>query len=286
MRISTVRSFALIAVLLTPISLAVPVTDTVLTPGGHRVRGNVHQVPAGGHIKHVGSDIHIIGSNGSVVHVATPTSAASPPALVKSGWITFAGWFNTGAPIGSFKTSWTVPPAPATWHNQLIYLFNAIQPGSGSAIMQPVLQYGVSPAGGGQSWGVAFWYLYSDQVFHTTLIPVSVGQRLDGEVQLVGTPGTTFNYNSQFTNLQNTGITVVGSEQLAWATVTLEAYGMTVKSDYPAGSTVISETNLELSNGVFPAITWSTLNDGADALSTTINVGGSTSATIEIHYDH
>ncbi|KAF7362708.1 hypothetical protein MVEN_00620100 [Mycena venus] len=291
MRTSIIRFLgvtALAASLVAPLALAatVPVVNTILTPGGHSDRMKITAVPAGGQIKHVGKNIHVLSANGTVVHIAKPaprSTAAKARALAKTGWITFASWLNTGAPIGSFKTSWNVPPVPVGQHGQLLYLFNAIEPANGDAIMQPVLQYGISPAGGGQFWGVASWYLYSDQVFHSSLVPVSVGQRLDGEVQLVGV-GNGFDYNSQFTNIQGTGITVVGGEQLALATITLEAYGVTVISDYPAGKTVFSGINLELSNGQFPGITWSTLNDDADGLSTVVDVGGSTSATIEIRY--
>lgn len=162
MHISTVP-FAFFIAILGTFTIAAPVADTVITPGGRRTRNNVHQVPAGGRIAHIGKDIHVFASNGSVVHVATPNGTASAPGFA-SGWITYASWLNTGAAIGSFKTSWTVPPAPATWNNQLIYLFNSIEPSNGDAIMQPVLQYGLSQAGGGQSWGVASWYLYADQV--------------------------------------------------------------------------------------------------------------------------
>ncbi|KAJ6565882.1 hypothetical protein DFH09DRAFT_1314664 [Mycena vulgaris] len=283
----SIQSFALLAAVFSPLALAGPVkSDTVLTPGGHRNRASIHAVPAGGRIAHVDGAIHVLAANGSVVHIASPTPAASPPALAKTGWITFASWFNTAGPsIGSFVASWTVPPAPTTWNNQLIYLFNSIEPAAGNAIMQPVLQYGLSPAGGGQFWGVASWYLFQDQVFHTTLVPVSVGQRLDGEVQLIGASGSTFDYNSQFTNLQGTGMSVVGGPELVWATITLEAYGVTVKSDYPAGSTVFSSTSLEQVNGQFPAITWSILNDDADRLATVVNVGGSRNANIEIKYN-
>ncbi|KAJ7107755.1 hypothetical protein C8R44DRAFT_986892 [Mycena epipterygia] len=270
MRISTVRSFgavAFVTAVLAPFTLAVPVTNTVLTPGGPHPRENVREVPAGGHIMHVGKDIHVV-------------------AATSTGWITYAWWTNTGAPISSYKTSWTVPPSPVTQSNQLVYLFNAIEPSVGTEIVQPVLQYGISPASGSElTWGVANWYLIDGQAFHSPLIPVNVGQQLDGEIQLIGTNGTTFNYNSSFTNIDGSSLIVMGANELVWATVTLEAYGVTQKSDYPAGSTVFSGINLELSDGTFPDITWSIADDDLDAVTTTVNVGGSTNGAIEIHYD-
>ncbi|KAJ7679297.1 hypothetical protein DFH06DRAFT_1415368 [Mycena polygramma] len=267
MRTSIIRSLvftALVAAILAPLALGAPAVNTVLTPGGLSDRTKITAVPPGGRIEHVGKKIHVIAANGTVLHVATPTprttSAATNAAALRQGWVTYASWSNTGAPIGSFKSSWNVPKVPAGQHGELLYLFNSIEPAAGDAIMQPVLQYGISPAGGGQYWSVASWYIYQDQVFHSALVPVNVGQLLTGEIHLVGTSKEGYAYNSRFTNIQATSFTIGGVEQLVWATVTLEAYGVTVINDYPAGSTVFSGTSLELTSGVFPAITWSTVN--------------------------
>ncbi|KAJ7624640.1 hypothetical protein FB45DRAFT_1005519 [Roridomyces roridus] len=281
-----------ISAILLPFAAAVPAarapTDRVLTPGGFRAASNITVIPTGGSLAHVGSEIHVFDSTGKVVskHAATrqPTKT-TPVAPEETGWVADANWFNNGVPIGSFKTTWSVPAVPASWVGQTIFLFNSIEPGTFDAIMQPVLQYGGSAAGGGQFWSVATWYLYGDNTFFTTPVQVGVGQVLNGIVELVGTgAGNTFNYNSQFTNIGGTALTVVGGEELKWATLTLESYGVTGPSTYPAGSTVFSQTNLELSDGTFPSITWSTLSDPADGISTTVNTGGSTAAVITITY--
>ncbi|KAJ7478346.1 hypothetical protein FB451DRAFT_1396127 [Mycena latifolia] len=167
---------AFITVVFTPSTLADPVTETVITPGGHRLRENIHQVPAGGRIAHVGNDIHIIATNGSVVDVATPASTTTS-----------------------------------------------------DAIIQPVLQYGVSPLGGGPYWSVASWYLYGEIAYVSPLVNVSVGQRLDGEIKLIGQTGGTF----RFFNVPGTRVVVGGAEQMTFATVTLEAHAVTSTSEYP-----------------------------------------------------
>jgi hypothetical protein len=89
-------------------------------------------------------------------------SALECPAL-GSGWIAYTYWNNgTGKSITSFKTRWVVPPAPVSNDGQLIYLFNGIQNyGYNYGILQPVLQWGASPAGGGSYWAVASWYVTS-----------------------------------------------------------------------------------------------------------------------------
>ncbi|KAJ7062925.1 hypothetical protein C8F01DRAFT_108312 [Mycena amicta] len=276
-------------------SLAAPAVPAgmVITPKGLRHSSTVHEVPAGGKVKHVGnSTVHLLDASGSIIKVVTlnkaldpaptPTTDAAVPE--ETGWVAYASYFNNDVPIGSFFTTWTVPPTPAANHGQTLFLFNSIEPGSFDGIMQPVLQWGGSAAGGGAFWAVASWYLYPGGTFFTPLVTVSVGQSLQGEVQLVGASGGTFNYLSTFNNVGGTALEVDGGEELKWATLTLEAYGVTTRNDYPAGSTVFSQTNLELTNGGFPAITWSTVSDTADGIITTVNTEGSTAAVVTITY--
>jgi hypothetical protein len=76
-------------------------------------------------------------------------------------------WFNklTGA--------WTVPAAPTTYVGQAIFFFPSLESANGAAILQPVLQYGPTNAGGGQFWAIASWYLSSTgNVMHSNLINI------------------------------------------------------------------------------------------------------------------
>ncbi|KAJ7146706.1 hypothetical protein C8R44DRAFT_864441 [Mycena epipterygia] len=276
--------------LLIPTTFAVPVATTVLTPRGYRPNVNMHAVPAGGRIAHVGADIHVINAAGEVVHVATPkqTAATKTAAAVspeETGWVAYADYLYSGSsPISSFTTTWTVPPVPVTNHGQTIFLFNSIEPSSFDAIMQPVLQFGGSAAGGGSFWAVASWYLYMDQTFFTTPVAVSAGQTLNGIISLVSQSGTAYNYNTQFTNVGGTALTIDGGEELNWITETLESYATTETSDYPTGSTVFSGINVVLVDGTTPAVSWSTSSDPADGLSATINANGGKNARVTITY--
>ncbi|KAJ7450094.1 hypothetical protein B0H11DRAFT_326374 [Mycena galericulata] len=286
MRFSIIASGAAAFVWLlfdTTLAVHVTSTNTVLIPGGYRANANLHRVSSGSRIAHVGSEIHVFDPNGTVVNVVTPSPATKTSAAVtpeETGWVTYANWLNTGTPIGSFGTTWTVPPVPATWHGQTLFLFNSIEPSTFDAIMQPVLQYGGSAAGGGEFWAVATWYLYGDNTFFTTPIAVNPGQVLNGGIQLVGT----YNYLAQFTNVPGTAIEVDGGEQLTWATETLESYGVTETSDYPSGSTVFSDVTIILVNGDIAPVSWSTVNDPGDGLSTTVNANGGSNAVITIQY--
>ncbi|KAJ7779777.1 hypothetical protein B0H16DRAFT_725521 [Mycena metata] len=285
MRASTAAAF--LVGLLTPFTLAAPTAQKVLTPGGYRTNTNVQQIPAGGSISRDGNQIHILDAQGTVVHTASAgaTKVKSAVSPLETGWVTFASWLNTdSSPISSFTTSWTVPPVPATDNGQTIFLFNSIEPNAGDAIIQPVLQFGGSAAGGGSYWAVATWYLDSANTFFTTPVQTSAGATLNGVITLTGSSGSSYNYLSQFSNIPGTALDIIGSTELTWATETLEAYGVTEISDYPAGSTVFTGINLQLASGAVPSVSWATTDDTADGLSTTVNTNGASNARITIKY--
>ncbi|KAJ7618128.1 hypothetical protein DFH06DRAFT_1139354 [Mycena polygramma] len=285
MRASTAIVF--LAGLIAPFTLAAPTAEEVLTPGGYRTT-NVHEIPDGASLAHVGAEIHVVASNGTILKKVTaggPTPVKAAAAALKTGWVTFASWRNTGAsPIASFTTNWKVPPVPKTQNGQTIFLFNSIEPNSGNAILQPVLQYGGSAAGGGAYWAAATWYLDPSNTFFTKPVKVAAGSNLDGIITLTGSSGSQFHYTSSFTNIAGTNLKVANASQLTWATETLEAYAVKAITDYPAGSTVFTNINLKLKNGAVPSVSWATSDDAADGLKTTVNTNGATNAKITIKY--
>lgn len=305
------RASLFLVPLFAPAALAAPgAAKTVLTPFGERPVEDVHAVPEGvlsnygsentntdvsllgGQVVHVGGEVHLVDASGKVVHVAkndgtkvrgTPIGDAVKPA--QTGWVAYAYWYNTGSsPISSFTTTWTVPPAPRTYHSQTVFLFNSIEPASGNAILQPVLQFGPSAAGGGGYWAVASWYLVGSKTYFTRPVQVPVGKSLQGVITLTGHSGSSYNYVTSFSNVAGTSLTATGAAQLVWATETLEAYSITSPgTDYPSGSTVFSAINLRTSSGV-PSVTWGTTSDSSDKLYTSVNNQGATNAKITIKY--
>ncbi|KAJ6587992.1 hypothetical protein B0H19DRAFT_1057271 [Mycena capillaripes] len=266
--------------------------EKVLTPGGYRTKSTIHAIPAGGSLAHVGSEVHIIAANGTVVHKAgtgAPTSkrAVLPRSLLTDSWISWAGWVNPGpSPIASFKTTWEVPPIPTAERGQTVFLFNSLLPNESASILQPVLQYGPSDAGGGPFWTVATWYIDDNEnAFFTAPIRTSPGATLNGIITLTSINGSQFNYNAQFTNIPGTSLNVTGAKQLSLATETLEAYSIAEIDNYPAGATVFSGIDLELADGATPGVEWQSVdNDARDGLVTTINRDGATDAQITITY--
>jgi len=143
----------------TPAPAAPASTDEnlVLTPAGYMERSRVHFIGEGqqlsvreGRLQSI--DIHTgktLRDFGAVKITPTRLPAAS-------GWIAYSYWTNTGTPITYFTTNWVVPSAPTNKGSQTFFLFNGMQDGttSTSYIIQPVLQWGPSAAGGGKYWAV------------------------------------------------------------------------------------------------------------------------------------
>jgi hemopexin len=157
-----------------------------------------------------------------------------PPAL-GTGWITYASWLNTtGTPISQFTSIWVVPPAPSTHDGQLLYLFNGMQ--NADHIYQPVLQWGRSPAGGGDFWSVATWYVGppGGDVFHTAeAVRVEPGRPLIGVMTLEDQTSSGFSYTGGFFGVADSGYQVQNIPELTWLIETLEAYSVVQCSDYP-----------------------------------------------------
>lgn len=254
--------------------------ELVLTPGGYRPKSLVHLVEPGNVLRVAGGRIQKFDPSGKVLVDYGVIPLGNKPVMPRNmhpllgrvpglsqGWITFAEWSNdTGTPISSFKTTFVVPPPPATQSGQLIYIFPGLEPSTKSWILQPVLQWGASQAGGGNYWGVASWYVdgQGGPAFHTQIVPVNPGDVLVGVMTLTSYSGRSFNYICVFQGIANTSLPIQNVEQLTWCSETLEAYELTKCSDYPnTCSTAMAAINIETGN-VNPAIIWTPVNEVTD----------------------
>ena len=254
--------------------------DLVLTPGGVRLRSQVHNVQAGALLDGAQGQLRMLHPAGGVLKAfgAHPQRPGGQPLMPRnvvhpedripafgSGWITYASWTNnTGTPVSRFSTTWTVPPEPATRNGQTIFLFNGIQ--NSTMIYQPVLQWGSSAAGGGNYWAVASWYVdgQSGPAFHSNLVRVNVGDVITGVMTLTGQSPMGFSYNCEFPGIANTGLPVANIQELTWLIQTLEAYGITTCSDYPATSkTAMSAIDIQ-TGANRPTVAWTVNNTVTD----------------------
>lgn len=237
--------------------------ELVLTPGGWRPKSMVHLIEPGHHVRVLDGNLMKVNTlSGSVVtdfgkvekkanrlavykpfkKIKGKSTGQPAPAPQTNQWIVNSGWLNSsGNPITYFSTSWVVPPAPATSSGQTIYLFNGIQQTpSGPYILQPVLQWGASPAGGDSNWYITNWYVNGQAgiALHGTLVKVNIGDTIQGIMTLtkqsVSPSGKQqFSYLSSFNGYPQADLPIENIEELKWANETLECYGLTVFSDYP-----------------------------------------------------
>ncbi|KAH3756183.1 hypothetical protein Pelo_12034 [Pelomyxa schiedti] len=150
----------------------------------------------------------------------------------------------------NFTSDWVVPPNPAkATAAEILYLWNGVEPEDNSAVLQPVLQWGTTPAGGklhffpdflltsstgGQYWALACWYVSSlhgtvtSKLFKTTAGNTIRGVMADnsGTWDVIGT-------DLQTGSTESIHYTPTGWKGNNWVYEVLEAY-YTKCNGYPA----------------------------------------------------
>ena len=250
------------------------VEELVITPGGARPRSQVHEVQSGAVITAARVGHHATGEDATrpdrlaraTLRLARNTFASEDLPALGSGYITYAAWTNgTGRAISSFSTTWTVPPPPRTQSGQLLYLFNGLEDSPVTHILQPVLQWGVSPNGGGNSWAVASWWVdNSNNATKTPLVQVNPGDILVGVMTLLSQSGGSFSYSCEFSNISGTRMTVQGANQMVLALEALECYRITQCPDYPdVNGTAMTGIDIK-AGGVDVTPSWGAVNAVTD----------------------
>ncbi len=258
----------------------------ILTPGGWRRKSLVHLIESGHVLDGTGDRYRKLDSSGNLLadfgtilrrsgnaplmpaNVSQLAGVGGKPGPLGTGWIVYAGWTNnTGRPILSFSTTWTVPAAPTKQDKQLIFLFSGIQ--NSTMIYQPVLQWGVGAAtGGGYSWGVASWYAdgQGGQAFYTALVPVNIGDVLVGVITLTKqSENSLFSYNCEFKGITKTSLPITNVQELTWCIETLEAYALQECSDYPdVFCTKMTAIAIQTSDNAYPAVNWTSTDSIVD----------------------
>jgi hypothetical protein len=140
-------------------------------------------------------------------------------------------------PIQSFSTTWNVPGIPQ-YDGQTIMLFNGAMngtPGSATAILQPVLQFGPTAAGGGDYWAITNWYVYNGgtSAIYGSLVEVSPSTVLTGVMGATLEGGGLYTYTSQFTGYSSTDITVPDVAPCNYPVEAMEVVNYKTAADYP-----------------------------------------------------
>ena len=223
-------------------------SDLVATPAGYVFRSLVHQVAAGTHVLGHGQESNEM----SIARLGLPLLGAT-----HSGWIADAGWsLPDGSSIVSFTSTWQVPPEPVEKGDQIIYFFNGMENSARDTILQPVLQWGTAPNGGGQYWAVASWFVGAEGTYYTNPVQVKPGDTLVG-VMTRTQSAQGFSYNSVFQGIPGTSLNIDNVSELVWLNETLEAYGANTCRSYPTGVTQFKSIGIQTSQGT-PTVDWST----------------------------
>ncbi len=181
----------------------------------------------------------------------------------KNGWNTYAvyGIYQIEKPATFFTAKWSVPSPPKE-NDQLLYIFTALlgkdRMDNGNYInhiIQPVLQWGQSPAGGGNYWAICNWYVNDKDYFHDSLIVVNSGVNLQSVLKQTHGENNRYSYSSYFDGYP-TGLQIDSLPQLELAYVALETYWAERSDEYPPDEKIkFSDIHLEtdIKN---PQISW------------------------------
>jgi hypothetical protein len=117
---------------------------------------------------------------GPITSPVDMASSATSPGV--GGW---TEWTNLVLPSGAsfLEVRFVVPPVPTQAGSQTIFLFPSFTGDTNPPIIQPVLQWGSSAAGGGPYWAIASWYLDANaNAYYGKLVRVNAGDVIDGKM--------------------------------------------------------------------------------------------------------
>lgn len=260
----------------------------VLTPFGEAKEGNIHYVAKNQYIdiKENRLQIKELPLHTIMGNIEVSKSSHIQNTTITNGWSTWAyGHIYDIFPSSPsyFKVTYIVPPSPRDNH-QLIYIFNglgAIDSGI-SHIVQPVLQWGHSPSGGGEHWGICNWYVNNDQFFYDSLIKVNPGDTLQGLIYMTNTSNNRADYFSTFLGY-NTGLKVKNLPKLESLYVVLETYyadcGDLPKDEKIKIRDIRVKTNIDN-----PVLFWHKIDNNACGQYTTIVNQSSLSGEIHLNF--
>ncbi|KAJ7744379.1 hypothetical protein B0H16DRAFT_1857867 [Mycena metata] len=281
--------------ILRPLAAALLVPTTLaLVPAGFTASGlPVFRGPSGSRIQQSGRNMDVFAPNGTLIHtfedvIPTNLKAKRQQTLIRRQEVSATEaytQFNTTADnaIESFNTTFVVPAFPTAFDSQIIFLsanINCANPAEHKFSTEAVLlRVPLEIPGEG----------FFQATREGANITLEVGQRidsfivadheLDADPEL---PGLHW-YMAGFDNVINSP-----TLQISWdvfpqlAALQLEEEGVSAASDYPAGSLVFEQINLNLTTGPPAALYWNTSVDPTTDVQVKVDVEGSQDATVSI----
>ena len=168
---------------------------------------------------------------------------------LNANWVAYAAWKKAdGNPVVRFEATYTVPEVPPD-HLQVIFLFIGLQ--NNLHILQPVLQYGKSGAGGGAYWAISSFFAggQADNAQYSNLAAVDAGQTLKAVIEGTAAGNGNLDYVCYFEGFDETKLSVPGVPELTYCCGTLESYHIHGPGDYPPTFTTLGGINLSDATG-------------------------------------
>mmetsp|Transcript_3149 Transcript_3149/g.3873 ORF Transcript_3149/g.3873 Transcript_3149/m.3873 type:complete len:282 (-) Transcript_3149:50-895(-) len=232
--------------------------DYAFTPH-HRVHKNcVHGVPDGTKIRreHDGS-FSLFYRDGRLSTM--PRCEHEPMAMHGRAWKAWTQYHNLDG-FTFMSATWPTPPAPSKpTSSEILYYWPGTEPDDNSFVLQPVLQYGSTPAGGGMYWAVASWYV-GDRAFYSNLVNATTGDMMFGTMTAQSNSSWAIMSENSATK-QSVSLEVDNIVTQTYAYCVLEAYNLfNCANEYPAGTTSEPFTNLVTDvNGVSSTPQWESM---------------------------
>jgi len=233
--------------------------DWVSTPAGLAYKSCVHQVPDGAAVSQ-GGDVSVnsvvvdtisacpysgfvtvpeaASSDQTMAGIPDP-EAANPPVPLADGWW-LDSWWTSSKEVVKLSAQWKVPANPAS-DGAALFFFPSVETSNSPAIVQPVLQWGNTGAGGGNYWGIANWYVpNSGSAITSSLHSTAAGRTITGT--MTRSSGTASYWDISFTQSTGDGASLyTDTGRTSWKEVqggVLEVYYASSCSRLPNASSV------------------------------------------------
>ena len=139
-----------------------------------------------------------------------------------------------------------------------LFWWNGVEPADTSAVLQPVIQFGTSAAGGGDYWAYSSWYVSAAHGSHfSPLVKLQAGDAVTGSNAVDASGGWNITCSAPARAPSTLSFTPVAG---AWSTAyhVLEAYGVTTNCGaYPASGAVnFTGVSLSINDKPVSPIKW------------------------------
>jgi hypothetical protein len=131
--------------------------DYVIVPGGRMHKSCVHEISDGALVAET-----------SLAVCEFPFLRGADGVTHGSAWKAWAQVNTTSLTgVSSLNSTWAVPGSPQDPSGgQTLFWWNGIEPADTSAVLQPVIQWGASAAGGGTYFAYSSWYVSANHGSH------------------------------------------------------------------------------------------------------------------------